>query len=200
VHPLLPSNKPDWLMKPPYNGKLPCLTDKRNNMIIADSPLQMAEYIEKQFPLLSLGRKDTFLSYKEVFEKTKDFVPILTAYLINLDKKKDPLLYTEVEKQLNYFDELLRSTPGRYFCGIDLTFIDLYLVPIFFSAMVALDHFKRVEILMLSPNIDPVRPALEKWMNHMFNMKEFNNKKGYVIADEIIYSWKVKMGINYPPV
>jgi len=39
-------------------------------------------------------------------------------------------------------DELLRTTPGYYSCGLEVTLADLYLAPQLFHASVALEHFK----------------------------------------------------------
>jgi hypothetical protein len=57
---------------------------------------------------------------------------------------------------------------------------------------VAMDHFKQREVLHLEG--DPARPRLESFMNRMFDMEEFNNKKAYVSTDQVVHGWKVARG------
>lgn len=62
----------------------------------------------------------------------------------------------------------------------------------FAQASVAMDHFKKREVLHLEG--DPVRAALEYWMARMFDSEEFNNKKAYYNMDQVVYGWKVARG------
>lgn len=52
--------------------------------------------------------------------------------------------------------------------------------------------FKQEEILKFG--VDPVRPGLEKFMQYMFSLKEFNSKKCYYNMDQVIYGWRVARG------
>eukprot|EP01040_Poterioochromonas_malhamensis_P000195 gene194-203_t len=195
VKPTLPSKKPDWLINK-HNGALPTIHHRTKDITISDS-LKIAEYIEEQYPLSSLTRQGA-LSYQEALEKISNFFPTLSNYIKNKDDTKDPILLAAVEKELDNIDEILRSTPGRYLCGIDITIADLYITPQLFHALVAMDHFKKVDILNF--NTDPIRPALEKFMLDMFNSKEFNNKKCYYNVDQVVYGWKVARGESPAPV
>jgi hypothetical protein len=55
-----------------------------------------------------------------------------------------------------------------------------------------MDHFKQREVLHIEG--DPVRPALEAFMTRMFDSEEFNDKRAYYSADQVIYGWKVARG------
>ena len=187
LHPTLPSNKPTWLNEK-HDGKLPALLHKGNSMV---ESLAIAEFIEKTYPHNSLTRQGAY-SYQEVLEKTSGFFPALAAFIKNKDASKDADLQKAVESQLDVIDEILRTTPGQYICGIELTLADLYLTPLLFHAMVTLEHFKGVEYYHI--NCDPTRPALESYVARMFDMEEFNNKKAYYSVDQVIYGWKVARG------
>lgn len=187
VKPTLSSNKPAWINEA-HGGKLPLLLHK--DLAITES-LAIAEYIEKMFPHSSLTRQGAY-SYQEVLEKTSAFFPTLKALIINKDTSKDADLMTALNTQLDTLDEILRSTPGQFLCGIELTLADLYMLPLLFHAFVAVNHFKDVEIYHVDG--EPMRPALENYLDRMFNMEEFNSKKAYVSADTIIYGWKVARG------
>mmetsp|Transcript_10458 Transcript_10458/g.14409 ORF Transcript_10458/g.14409 Transcript_10458/m.14409 type:complete len:300 (+) Transcript_10458:36-935(+) len=187
VKPTLPSSKPSWLLEK-YEGKMPALVHKSTT--ITDS-LAIAEYIEKTFPHSSLTRQGAY-SYQEVLEKTSGFFPSLSALIKNKDPALDGELIAAVEAQLDVMDEILRSTPGKYLCGIELTLADLYLTPQLFHAMVTMDHFKGVDFYHMEGN--PTRPALESFLTRMFDMEEFNNKKAYYNVDQVVYGWKVARG------
>jgi len=124
VIPTLADSKPDWL-KEKHEGKLPCLVDKGQTVV--DS-LAIAEYIERTYPHSSLTRQGAY-SYQEVLEKTAGFFPALSAFIKNKDTSKDAALQAAVEAQLDVLDEIIRSTPGQYICGIELNLADLYLTP-----------------------------------------------------------------------
>ena len=118
------SNKPAWLVEK-HAGKLPALLHKGTPMV--DS-LAIAEYLEKTFPVPSLTRQGSY-SYQEVLEKTSGFFPALSAFIKNKDTAKDAGLSSALEAQLDLMDEVIRSTPGQFMCGVELTLADLYLVP-----------------------------------------------------------------------
>lgn len=184
IHPTLPEKKPEWLLEK-HQGKLPTLVHK--SISLSDS-LAIAEYLERNFPQKSLTRQGAF-SYQEVLEKSAGFFPALSALIKNKDSAQDAPLLAAVEAQLDLLDELIRSTPGQYICGLELNLADLYLVPQLFHAMVTLDHFKGVQFFHLEG--DPTRPALENYCERMFAMKEFNDKRAYYNVDQVIYGWKV---------
>lgn len=184
--PVSSSNKPAALDK--VGGKLPALIHKGNAMV--DS-LQIAEYIEKTFPHSSLTRQGSY-SYQEVLEKTSGFFPALSNLIKNKDESKDAALQTLVDKQLDLLDELIRSTPGQYICGVELTLADLYLLPQLFHGMVAMEHFKGQEFYHVGT--EPTRPALENYVAKMLDMEEFNDKRAYYNVDQVIFGWKVARG------
>jgi len=181
LHPVGANNKPAVLDS--VGGKLPALQYK--GKVMTDS-LAIAEFIEKTYPHASLTRQGSY-SYQEVLEKTSGFFPALSAFIKNKDTSKDAAMQTAFEAQLDSLDALIRSTPGQYLCGVELTLADLYLAPQLFHAMVAAEHFKDVEILHVG--CDPVRPALENYMSKMFDMEEFNDKRVYYNVDQVIYGW-----------
>lgn len=137
MRPTLPSARPDWLINK-HNGDMPALVHKDKTLT---NPLAIAEYIEKTFPHNSLTRQGVY-SYQEVLEKTAQFFPTLTAYLKNTDPARDEELGAAVEAQLDIIDGILKSTPGYYTCGIELTLADLYLAPQLFhvSCFVLIMH------------------------------------------------------------
>lgn len=186
VKPTLSSNKPAWLTEK-FDGKLPALVHTDTTIV---ESLAIAEYIEKTYPYSSLTRQGAY-SYQEVLEKTAGFFPALTACIRNKDPSKDAELISAIEAQLDLLDEILRSTPGQFICGIELTLADLYLLPQLFHAMVALDHFKDVEILHVDG--EPKRPAFENYFSKMLEMEEFNSKRVYVNVDQVINGWKSKV-------
>lgn len=180
VKPTLETNKPELL-----GGKqLPVIV--HNKKVVA-GPIRIAEYIEKTYPQISLTRQGAY-SYQEILEKTQKFFPALTAFLKNKDESKDKALQEKFEKQLDILDEILRTTPGQYLGGLELTLADLYLLPQLFHATVALDHFKDYEVLHMEGNFQ--RPALESYISRMLDMSEFNKRGVYVSVDKIIHGWK----------
>jgi len=184
VKPTLPATKLDWMIEK-HNGQLPIIVHKDKS--ISDS-LAIAEYLEKTFPHSSLTRQGAY-SYQEVLEKTSNFFPSLKAAIINKDEAKDAPLLAAVEKELDTLDEIIRSTPGRYLCGIEQTLADLYLGPQLFHALIALEHFKGVEFYHL--NGETTRPALENYVERLLSSEEFNDKRAYYSADQVIYGWKI---------
>lgn len=187
VKPTLPETKPDWLVEK-HGGKIPAIVHK--GKVVTDS-LAIAEYLEKEYPHNSLTKQGAF-SYQEILEKTSNFFPTLSAFIKNKDDSKDEALQAKFEAQLDALDELLRSTPGQFLGGLELTLADLYLLPQLFHACVASDHFKDFEVFHLEG--DFTRPALETYISRMFDMEEFNNRRVYVSVDKVIYGWKVARG------
>jgi glutathione S-transferase len=187
VKPTSIENKPTWLVEE-HQGKLPAIVHK--GKVVTDS-LSISEYLEKKYPHSSLTRQGAY-SYQEVIEKTAGFFPSLVTYIKNKDSSKDPELLEQVDKQLEIIDEILRTTPGQYLGGIEMTLADLYLLPQLFHAYVTMEHFKGVEFFHLEG--DFVRPALESYMARMLDLEEFNNKKAYVGVDQVVYGWKVARG------
>jgi glutathione S-transferase len=124
VHPTLSSLKPDWLVQK-HAGAMPAIVHK--GVTMTDS-MDIAEYLEKSYPHCSLTRHGVY-SYQEVLEKTSGFFPALSAFVKNKDATKDAELGDAVEAQLDIIDGILRSTPGYYLCGVELTLADLYLAP-----------------------------------------------------------------------
>eukprot|EP01041_Mallomonas_annulata_P006529 gene6529-13216_t len=187
LKPTTSSNKPAWL-NDKHSGKMPCLV--HNGVSMTDS-LAIAEYLEKAFPHSSLTRQGAY-SYQEVLEKTAGFFPALSAAIKNTDASKDAELLSAIDSQLDLLDEIIRSTPGQYICGLEVTLADLYLLPQLFHAMVTLEHFKGVEIYHIEG--DATRPALENYLSRMLDSEQFNNKRVYYSVDEVVYGWKIARG------
>eukprot|EP01031_Cornospumella_fuschlensis_P040411 gene40411-49247_t len=187
LKPTKSDEKPEWLLQK-HNGQMPALVHK--DVTLVDS-LAIAEYLEQVHPQNSLTRQGAY-SYQEVLEKTKNFFPAVSAWIVNKDELKEKSLKAAVEKELDTIDFLVRSTPGHYITGLDVTLADLYLLPQLFHAFVALDFFKDFEFLHLES--DATRPALETYLARMMKMEEFNNKKAYVSADKVVGGWKIARG------
>jgi glutathione dehydrogenase/transferase len=187
IHPTGSDSKPDWLSSK-HDGKMPCLNHKGSSM--TDS-LAIAEFLEKEYPHNSLTRQGAF-SYQEVLERTSGFFPALSAYIKNKDASKEESLGAAVEAQLDNLDEIIRSSPGQYICGLEMTLADLYLLPQLFHAMVTLEHFKDTEFYHIGT--EPTRPALENYLGRMLDIEEFNNKKAYYNVDEVVFGWRKARG------
>jgi glutathione S-transferase len=124
VHPTLATRKPDWLVEK-HSGAMPALVHKDKTLT---DPLAIAEYLEKTYPHSSLTRQGAY-SYQEVLERTTNFFPTLSAFILNKDATKDEVLGAAVEAQLDIIDDIIKTTPGHYTCGIEMTLADLYLAP-----------------------------------------------------------------------
>ena len=107
---------------------------------ITDS-LAIAEFLEKTYPHTTLTRQGVY-SYQEVIEKTSGFFPAFAAWVKNKDAASDASLRSAFEDQLEILDEILRTSPGYYATGLEVTLADYYLTPQLFHATVALEHFK----------------------------------------------------------
>jgi glutathione S-transferase len=187
VMPTLANSKPAFITEK-HDGKMPALVHKGVSM--TDS-LAIAEFIDKTYPTPSLTRVGA-MSYQEVLEKSAGFFPAMSAYVKNLDAANDESLKAAVDVQLDLLDEIIRSTPGKYVCGIEMTLADLYLLPQLFHAVITMDHFKGYEFFVIGG--EPTRPALENYLSRMMDIPEFNNKKAYYNADTVIYGWKQARG------
>jgi glutathione S-transferase len=124
VHPTLATRKPDWLVEK-HSGAMPALVHKDKTLT---DPLAIAEYLEKTYHHSSLTRQGAY-SYQEVLERTTNFFPTLSAFILNKDATKDEELGAAVEAQLDIIDDIIKTTPGHYTCGIEMTLADLYLAP-----------------------------------------------------------------------
>jgi glutathione S-transferase len=188
IHPTLATDKPAFLVEK-HEGKMPCLVHKGESM--TDS-LAIAEFLEKMYPEPNLSRAGLF-SYSEVMQKTSGFFPALSAYIKNKDETVEESLKADISAQLDIIDEVLRSSPGKYLCGIEMSLADLYLTPQLFHAYVTMDHFKGIDYLRFGA-AEMVRPALEMYAAKMFDLPEFNNKRAYYNCDAVVNGWKKARG------
>lgn len=182
VIPTLDNEIPDGI------AQLPALVHKGEVII---DPFNIAEFIERTYPHTSLTRQGIY-SYQEVLEKTENFFPSLSTFLKNKNDSEDPVHQAAFESELDIIDEILRTTPGQFLCGVELTLADLYIVPQLFHAVAAIEHFKDLEFYHIES--EPTRPALESYIAKMFDMEEFNDKKAYYSVDQVIHGWKVLRG------
>lgn len=171
-------------------GQLPALVHKGR---VITEVLSIAEYLEQAFPYSSLTRQGAY-SYQEVIEKFSGFFPAISNFIRNKEVAKDDKLQAVVDEMLDSIDRIILSTPGAYICGNDLTLADLYLLPQLFHAMVAMKHFKEGLTVLHEGGSQPTRLALEKYMTRMLEMEEFNDKRAYYSANQVIYGWKVLRG------
>ena len=125
VVPTLPSKRPDWLLEN-HDGVMPAMSYR--DEIFLSGPLVIAEYLDKKYPLIPLTKQGAY-NYTEVLDWTKDFFPSLTACIKNKDPETEPALREEVHRQLDIIDNILRTSPGRYLCGIEQTLADFDLTP-----------------------------------------------------------------------
>jgi len=143
IHPSLPSKRPEWLVEK-HGGQVPALSFRGGESLVGT--MAIAEYLEEKYPDVCLTREGTY-TYKQVLEKTKHFFPTLTAFILNKDPELDPELRANMHEQLDLIDKLLRSAPGRFLCGIEMTLADLYLAPqLFHVCLCLLLHGVRVRV------------------------------------------------------
>lgn len=183
LRPTVGEDVPEWITSKKHT--LPTLMYK--NFSISD-PMTIAEYIERTFPYNSLTRQGV-LSYQEVLEQTANFYPSVTRYVLNNDPLKEDLLLKKVEDELDRLDKLLRSAPGQFICGVDISLADLYLLPRLFQANIVLDHFKDLEVYHLQS--DPTRIALESYLSKVFSLEEMKDKRVAYNSDRVIHAWKL---------
>lgn len=184
VTPIAPGAMPDWL-KEKHDGQLPVL--RHNDITMTDS-LAIAEYLEQLFPLPSLTRRG-MMTYQEALQKVEGFLPAAIALARNRDENKEEKLWKAMEAELDNLDLMLRSTPGKYLAGIDLTLADLYMLPLLFQTMIGLNHLKGFEFYHDMPKKSP-RPALEVYMSRLFKLPEFNERRTYLHGTEVACEWK----------
>jgi len=175
---------------PSSSGKTPKLPTLAHKGQFIMDVMDIAEYIEKSYPHTSLTRQGAY-SYQEVLEKTAGFYPALSTLLRNKEVSQDAKLGAAVEAQLDLLDELVRTSPGQFLCGKEMTLADLYLAPQLYHAVVAMPHFKQTEVLHLDL---PTRPALEGYMVRLFDMEEFCDKRAHYSADQVLHGWRVQRG------
>lgn len=187
VKPVSPAKIPSWIINN-HNSELPVILHEGSAMT---GPLAIAEYIDQKYPQNSLTRQG-ICSYQEALEKTKNFFPAVKSFILNKDVLLDASFRNEVVKELNNIESLLISTPGRFLCGVEMTLADLYLLPQLFHAMVALEHFKKFEAVVVDG--DSCRPVLDSYVDKMLDLKEFNHKKAYCGVDKVVFGWKVARG------
>lgn len=185
---LVTRNSEEWNEYHEAEYQLPVLIHANNTI---SDPMEIAEYLEETFPEVCLTRPGIFM-YDDILETIQDFFPTLTTYITN----KDPNLETEYAKlfqeQLDLLEDILRSSPGKYLCGIELTLADLYILPQLFHAIATNIHFKKLEIYTCA--INPERPALEKYIKHMLKLKEFKAHNVFTSIDKIVHTWKIRKG------
>jgi glutathione S-transferase len=187
IKPVSPVKLPSWIEKD-HRGELPVLVHEGRAMT---GPMAIAEYIDQKYPQKSLTRQGV-CSYQEALEKTRNFFPTVTSYVLNKDGLKDAPLKDAVIRELNAIEKLLITTPGRFLCGVEMTLADLFLLPQLFHAMVAMEHFKDFESIVVDG--DSPRPVLDNYVDKMLDLKEFNHKKAYCGVDKVIFGWKVARG------
>jgi glutathione S-transferase len=175
---------------------MPVIVNKLTGESVSE-PVAIAEYLENIYPEDTLRRNGTTITYIDAIRKFSGFYPALYNCITNKDPKKDGPLFKVVIDYIDTIDEMIRSTPGKFLCGIDFNMADLYLTPLLWNAQVSLDIFKQYELMQF--DIDPERPALEKYMKYLFGMKEFNDKRVYIHVNKIVYGWKVYRNEAPPP-
>jgi glutathione S-transferase len=196
------SSMPEWLRED-HGAQLPCL---RNQNTILTEPLQIAEHVERCYPHKSLAKMGTF-SYQEVLDRTSTFFPTVRACVAAFEdqniKTRDDIsphnkeILNVILQELEKVDALVRSTPGRYLGGVDMTLADLRMTPYLFRTVVAVEHFFKHPILHIKSASGPTLPALEDYMMHMFSKEIFKDSRVYCDVDKIVHGWKaVKASIQ----
>ena len=140
---------PSWI-KDDYNGTLPLLTYENKTI---GNALEAAYILERSIPKNSLLRVSG-VSVEEALNRTSNFFDIVTRYILNKDHTLELEYRENVMKELDKIDELIRSTPGKYLCGIDVTIADLYMLPRFFQAVIGLEHFKKTTIFHMDNDVE----------------------------------------------
>lgn len=184
---VVPIDLPEFI-RDKHNGELPVVIHEGKEMT---GVLQIADYLEEKYPNVTMKINST-LTYNQVLEKTATVYPMLVKYITNKDPVLESTLAYEWDKQLDLIDELCRSTSGRYVSGFDLNMADYYLLAILHSAQIAMQHFKGKK--MLQHELDPIRPALERWMDFMMKDEVFNDERVVIPTDTIVWGWKKLRG------
>lgn len=153
--------------------------------------MKAVDYLETTFPNSTLMIPGVY-SFQDVLSKTENFYPALKRYICNSDFDLEPELELEFNRELDRVDELCRSAPGHYVCGLDLTMADLYLLPLLHSTRIALEHFKGTSILNYQNTLR--RPALERYLHRMFLDSDFNSPEVFIPTTTVVWGWKRTRG------
>jgi glutathione S-transferase len=178
------------------NMNLPALWDSTRDVTISN-PIRIAEYLDKFYPANSLTRL-SFYSYQEALDRIQNILPALTRYIQNKDTLNEIFLLHEFINEFKIVDELLKSKPGVYLCGEEVSLADWYLFPVLYHAWIAVEHFKGFEIFDTSVSGTSSGSinlsGLEQWLEVMWNSKEFNDPSVFIPSDEILTYWKMQRG------
>ena len=189
-----PLKIPDWIIEE-HDGVLPVLL---HNSFCSSSPIDIAMYLDETFPDVPLNRSEIHDSL-DVLKRVSSVYPTLSEFITNKDETKENALRNEAFSQLDTLDNFIVRTPGRYLCGYDMTWVDLYLVPLLFHASIGIKHFKKIEIFQYHYGLQK-RPALETYFQNMIRMKQFRDNRVFCPIDKIIYEWKLARGEKTIPV
>jgi glutathione S-transferase len=206
---VLPDTVPDFLLSAMPADRLnvpfplPCLHHQNQTYI---SPMVIAEHIDKHYPHKSLTKVGMY-SYQEILDKTAQFYPKIKECMAafedqNIKTRHDISSHNQqllgtILSELEKLDQFLRTTPGHYFGGLDMTLADLYITPLLFRTVVAVEHFFKYPVLRvysaLTREQQTMFPALETYMTHMFNKEVFKDSRVYCDVDKVIHGWKAHM-------
>jgi glutathione S-transferase len=178
------------------NVELPALLDSPRDITISN-PIKITEYLENHYPARSLTRL-SFYSYQEALDRVQNALPALSRYIQNKKPENDLFLLHDFMNELMKIDELLKSKPGTYLCGENVSLADWYLFPILYHAWITVYHFKGFEIFHTSVSEsssgDVTLAGLDQWLEVMWNSKEFNNPSVFIPSEEILIYWRLQRG------
>jgi glutathione S-transferase len=124
------------------------------------------------------------------------FYPTVSNYIINSNNILEDQLKNYVTAELHKLDSLIRATPGKYICGFDMTYVDLYIFPLLYNSMVGLQHLKDYKFFY-DTAINPLYPSLHTYISRMFiEIKEYFKYPIFCSVDEIICNWKRQQQLN----
>jgi glutathione S-transferase len=189
VVPISPMKSPKWIYHD-HQSLFPIIKHVPTNYTL-HGPLEIAEYLERLYPTPSL-RESNYLDYREAINRSSGFWPAAYQYVTNKNESLEETYRNNLNIQMDILDEIKRSTPGPYLCGLKVTLADYYLLPKLFHAFCGIEQIKKEEFLNLDD--DYHRPAIEEYMDKQFDMKEYHHKKIYYGIDLIVNSWKVERG------
>lgn len=185
---------PEGLAAPPLNGRLPSLVHRDFR---SSHPIEIAHHLEAAFPDISLslpGAEACDVAYAKV----QGLYPAFYTYIVNKDSALDDELRIAALGELDRVDQLLQRTPGRYLCGVDLTWVDLLLAPTLFHIAVGAEHVKGTKVY--NYQYAPSRPAVENYLTRMMERSLFKDKRAYVHIEKIVRGWKLARGdVKMPP-
>lgn len=181
--------------------------------------LLMAKHVERCYPhksLLKLGK----YTCDEALEIVEPFFGRVVKLISEIDSQgvgakngfdlspQNRQRFAAFLGELEILDMFLRSSPGQYLCGLDMTLADLYLAPRLFRALIAAEHFFQ-KALPVSMHTRPHAPgsvssdrthrplgtlsSLELYANHMFSKDIFQDRRAYCDVDKIIHGWKKRI-------